>query len=240
MDGRSSAVIGRVRGLYAIIDTAAVGPGGVKDAALKIIMGGGRVLQLRAKGGGGGGGSGGWGREVLKAARELRTVASENGALFIVNDRVDVALISRADGVHLGQDDIPLKEARRLLGEASIIGVSTHDVKEALRAESEGADYISFGPVFETRTKKDALAPRGIAALKEVRRALRTPMVAVGGITEGNMSDVLDAGADAVAMISGILSSADITGKVSSIVSRIGALRKPPPPPPPPPGKETA
>ncbi len=237
MDGRSSAVIGRVRGLYAIIDTARVGPGGVKDAAMKIIMGGGMVLQLRAKGGGGGGGGG---REVLKAARELRTVASENGALFIVNDRVDVALISRADGVHLGQDDIPLKEARRLLGEASIIGVSTHDVKEALRAESEGADYISFGPVFETRTKKDALAPRGIAALKEVRRALKTPMVAVGGITEGNMADVLDAGADAVAMISGILSSADITGKVSSIVSRIGALRKPPPPPPSPPGKETA
>lgn len=205
------------RSLYAVIDTSFVPPGALTGTALKIIEGGCSVFQLRAKGAASG--------EFLKAAAALSLLASRHNALFVVNDRVDIALVSRAGGVHLGQDDIDIKDARRLLGEAAVIGVSTHGVDEARKAQDDGADYISFGPVFETRTKKDALAPRGLNALEEVRKSAKVPVVAIGGITEENMGDVISAGADAVAMVSAILGSGDITAKVSSIIKRLGSLK---------------
>ncbi len=203
----------RIRGLYAFIDAAYVGMDGVEKTVAGLLSGGARIVQLRAKDVAP--------REVLVAARAIREASKRSGALFIVNDRVDIALIAGADGVHLGQDDLPVEEARRLLGPGRIIGLSTHGVKEALEAETLGADYISLGPIFPTRTKKDAQAPRGLPLLSEVRAAVRLPIVAIGGITRENMMDVFKAGADSAAIISGILTERDIRSTVASIVSMI-------------------
>lgn len=203
----------RIRGLYAFIDAAYVGMDGVEEAVTGLVSGGARIVQLRAKDAAPG--------DVLVAARAVREAAGRSGALFIVNDRVDIAMIAGADGVHLGQDDLPVEEARGLLGPDRIIGLSTHDVKEALEAEALGADYISLGPIFPTRTKKDAQAPRGLPLLSEVRSAVRLPIVAIGGITRENMEEVFRAGADSVAIISGILMDKDIALRVASIVSMI-------------------
>lgn len=203
----------RIRGLYAFIDAAYVGMDGVEKTVAGLLSGGARIVQLRAKDVAP--------RELLSAARAIREASKRSGALFIVNDRVDIALIAGADGVHLGQDDLPVEEARRLLGPGRIIGLSTHGVKEALEAETLGADYISLGPIFPTRTKKDAQAPRGLPLLPEVRSAVRLPIVAIGGITRENMMDVFNAGADSAAIISGILTQRDIRSTVASIVSMI-------------------
>ncbi len=206
----------QVKGLYAIIDTSYAPLEGLEKTASLIIEGGAKILQLRSKGKGAG--------QVLEACRKLRRITLDNGAIFIVNDRVDIAVACGADGVHLGQEDIPLGDARSLLGASAIIGVSTHNTKEAKEAEASGADYISFGPVFPTKTKADAQSPKGLEGLKEIRKAVRLPIVAIGGVTEERLMDVLNSGADGAAIISDILASGDIRLKVSSIVSKIGSL----------------
>lgn len=203
----------RIRGLYAFIDAEYVGMDGVGNAVAGLLSGGARIVQLRAKDAAA--------KDILSSARVIREAATRSGALFIVNDRADIAMIAGADGVHLGQDDLPVEEARGLLGPEGIIGLSTHGVKEAVEAEALGADYISLGPIFPTRTKKDARAPRGLQLLSEVRSAVRLPIVAIGGITRENMADVFKAGADSVAIISGILTERDIRSTVASIVSMI-------------------
>ena len=203
----------KIRGLYAVIDTVYVKPGDVQKVALELMSGGARIIQLRAKGRGSG--------EVLGMAKALKAVTEKRGVTFIVNDRVDVALMCGAEGVHLGQEDIPVEEARRLLGIYAVIGLSTHSLEEAMDADKTSADYISFGPVFPTGTKKDARPAKGVEALREVVRLSKKPVVAIGGITEERLEEVLDAGADSVAMISGILLSDDIAAKVSSIAAGI-------------------
>jgi thiamine-phosphate pyrophosphorylase len=110
-----------------------------------------------------------------------------------------------ADGVHLGQEDMPAREARKIIGEKRIIGISTHNLKQAVEAQESGADYIGFGPMFHTGTK-DAGHPKGTKKLREIRNCIKVPIVAIGGITWENVSEVLEAGADAVAAVSGILS----------------------------------
>ncbi|MBI5901938.1 MAG: thiamine phosphate synthase [Deltaproteobacteria bacterium] len=203
----------KIRGLYAFIDAAYVDLSGAGDAAAGLLSGGARIVQLRAKDVAP--------RDILVAARAVREATERSGALFIVNDRADIAMIAGADGVHLGQDDPDVEEVRGLLGPEGIIGLSTHDVKEAVEAETLGADYISLGPIFPTRTKKDAQTPRGLTMLSEVRSAVRLPIVAIGGITRENMEEVFKAGADSVAIISGILMERDIKARVASIVSMI-------------------
>lgn len=142
-------------------------------------------------------------REIYLEALKLRELTREFGAVFVVNDHADIAVAVDADGVHLGQDDLPMKEARGIMGKR-IIGMSTHSVAEAVDAESAGADYIGFGPVFPTTTK-DAGDPKGVSMLGEIRRHVRIPVVAIGGITLENLARVRDAGADAVAVASAIL-----------------------------------
>ncbi len=203
----------RIKGLYAIIDTAYVSFGDLERIASLIIEGGARLLQLRSKGSGA--------RAALEACRRLKPVIDGAGAAFIVNDRVDVAMMCGADGVHLGQDDIPLQEARRLLGGSAVIGVSTHNVEEAVTAEGAGADYVSFGPIFPTRTKADADVTKGLGKLREIREAVSLPIVAIGGITEETAPGVIESGADSAAIISDILLSPDVRLKVSSIISRM-------------------
>ncbi len=210
----------KISGLYAVIDSSCVKPESFVDAARALIEGGAGIIQARAKGLSSG--------ELLGVCEAVQKAALEKGALFIVNDRVDVALLCGADGVHLGQDDIPAAEARRLLGPSSIIGVSTHNAEEAREAESDGADYVSFGPVFSTKTKKDAQDPKGCGLLNDVRKAVSLPIVAIGGIDADNMREVFAAGADAVAMISYLLSPpapSEIRAKAASVVEKIASFK---------------
>ncbi|MBI4824324.1 MAG: thiamine phosphate synthase [Nitrospirae bacterium] len=137
-------------------------------------------------------------------ALNLRRLTRDFRAKLIVNDYVDIALAVNADGVHLGQEDLPIAEARRILGKDKIIGVSTHSIKEALRAEKQGADYIGFGPIFHTTTK-DAGPPKGLAMLRRIKSAVNIPVVAIGGINIENLPSVLETGVDAVAVASAIL-----------------------------------
>ena len=212
MSGRAELI----RGFYAVIDPAYLLPDELSLAGSKLLKGGASIIQLRAKGLNG--------RDLLSAAIEIKRLAASYGAVFIVNDRVDIALLSEADGVHLGQDDIPPLEARKALGPNAIIGLSTHNEGEAKEALSRGADYISFGPVFATATKKDAETPKGLPALRKARGMTSLPIVAIGGITEDNMGEVLAYGATAVAMISEVLLSVDTCKKTASIISNISKI----------------
>ncbi|GBE03401.1 thiamine-phosphate synthase [bacterium BMS3Abin09] len=135
----------------------------------------------------------------------MRALTAKQRAALIINDHIDIALAVDADGVHLGQEDMPLIEARRIMGRKKIIGISTHTLGQAQKAEAEGADYIGFGPVFHTNTK-DAGKPKGLKALQKVRAHIKIPIVAIGGITSSNIREVLMSGADAAAIASGILS----------------------------------
>jgi thiamine-phosphate pyrophosphorylase len=151
-------------------------------------------------------------RELFREAMYIRRLTHRYNAIFIINDYVDIAYLVGADGVHLGQDDLPLKEARKILGRKRLIGISTHTLRQAIKAEIEGADYIGYGPIFYTDTKQ-AGRPKGIGSLKRVTVHVNIPVVAIGGITIDNAREVLDAGADLVAMISGILRG-DIKGNI--------------------------
>jgi thiamine-phosphate pyrophosphorylase len=143
-------------------------------------------------------------RKVYEEAIKLKDLAGKHNAVFIVNDYSDIALAVDADGVHLGQDDLPVKEARKILGKGKIIGVSTHCIEQALEAEQAGADYLGFGPVFHTSTK-DAGSPRGTVLLEEIKNKVSIPVVAIGGINLENIHSVLETGVDAVAVASAIL-----------------------------------
>jgi len=156
-----------------------------------------RIIQFREKNMSG--------RALYQKAVFLRSLTSGRRAALIINDYVDIALAVNADGVHLGQEDMPVKEARKILGKNKIIGISTHSLKQALHARRAGADYISFGPVFHTATKNAGI-PKGIKSLIEIKQHIKIPVIAVGGINIENAPDVLRAGADAIAIVSGILS----------------------------------
>ncbi len=141
-------------------------------------------------------------REIYANAVTLRELTRLFDATLIINDHADIALAVEADGVHLGQDDLPLKEARKIMG-SRIIGISTHNLDQAKEAELGGADYIGFGPVFHTTTK-DAGTPKGIDIIRLVKEHVSIPVVAIGGISLDNVSSVIDAGADAIALATAI------------------------------------
>jgi thiamine-phosphate pyrophosphorylase len=134
----------------------------------------------------------------------LRSITRDFDAALVVNDHPDIALAAEADGVHLGQDDLPLREARKIMGKDAIIGISTHTIEQAIIAQKDGADYIGFGPIFHTTTK-DAGSPQGTDRLREVKKHIDIPVVAIGGINITNIRSVIEAGADAVAVASAIL-----------------------------------
>jgi thiamine-phosphate pyrophosphorylase len=148
-------------------------------------------------------------RTFYQAAEALCPLVQQGGGTFIVNDRCDVAMAVGADGVHLGQDDLPLADARAILGSGKLIGISTHNLTQAIQAEAGGADYIGFGPIFPTTTKENPDPVVGLAGLREVRAKVRIPIVAIGGITAKNAADVLAAGADCIAVVSAVLSAPD-------------------------------
>jgi thiamine-phosphate pyrophosphorylase len=162
-------------------------------------------------------------REIYEEALSLRAITTEKDAVFVVNDHPDIALAVHADGVHLGQDDLPLKEARKLMGKSQIIGISTHTSAQAKDAERGGADYIGFGPVFFTETK-EAGSPTGIEILAEIKKLVDIPVVAIGGITPENLKAVLETGADAVAVASAILCG-DIEGNTERFLDIINSYK---------------
>lgn len=143
--------------------------------------------------------------QTLEAGRRLRALAREHGVPFLVNDRADLALLLEADGLHVGQEDLPVREARRLLGQEAIIGVSAASAAEGRQAEAGGADYLGAGSVFPTPSKADAGAPIGTEGLRAVAAATSLPVVGIGGITAANAGSVMAAGAAGVAVISAIL-----------------------------------
>ncbi len=159
--------------------------------------------------------------EIYETARDLASLARRAGALFIVNDHADIAAAIDADGVHLGQDDLPQEYARKLLGRAKLVGVSTHSPEQARAAEKAGADYVGFGPLFSTSTK-DAGSAKGTAGLALVKQAVSIPVIAIGGINHANVGDVMRAGADGVAVISAILSAPDIKKAAATMRELVG------------------
>ena len=185
--------------LYLVTDrTLSLGRSTV-EVVRAAIRGGVSCVQLREKGCST--------REFLAEARLLKARLAGTGVPLFINDRLDVALAVGADGVHLGQNDLPIADARRLVGNRMIIGISAESVADAVRAEAEGADYIGASPVFTTPTKTDTAPPLGLDGLRAIRRAVRLPLVAIGGIDADNAAQVLRAGADGLAVVSAIVSA---------------------------------
>lgn len=162
-------------------------------------------------------------RKLFRDAEAALQVARDKGTRLIVNDRVDLALALKADGVHLGQDDLPPSAVRKVLGDRAIIGFSTHNLQQAEHALAQPVDYIAAGPIFTTGTKEDAEPPIGLEGLKEIRAAIGDlPLVAIGGISADNAADVIRAGANAVAVISAVVaSSSDITARTADLLQRL-------------------
>lgn len=160
-------------------------------------------------------------RDFYEAALATMKVARALKVRIIINDRVDIAVAVEADGVHLGQDDLPPDRARKLLGSEAIIGFSTHNLKQALEADSTSADYIAFGPVFQTSTKENPDPVVGLEQLSEIKRRVSKPLVAIGGITLERAESVIEAGADSLAVISDLYSTGDISERVASFFRRI-------------------
>ncbi|MBI5552311.1 MAG: thiamine phosphate synthase [Desulfobacterales bacterium] len=156
-------------------------------------------------------------RQMLDECRRIRDLTRAAGVLFIVNDYAEIALLAEADGVHVGQDDLPVPELRRLLGPEKIIGLSTHLPEQAREAVALGADYIGVGPIFATQTKADVVDPVGFAYLEHVARHSPLPFAAIGGIKEGNIAEVVKRGAKSVCLVTEIVGAADIAAKVRQL-----------------------
>lgn len=161
-------------------------------------------------------------KEAYEYARQLRGLTRGRRVTFIINDYLDIALAVDADGLHIGQDDLPLGIARHLLGRGKIIGVSAHNIKEAKEAEEGGADYIGVGPIFETKSKKTG-PPAGVRVIKEIRKAVGLPIIAISGINRSNIGMVLDSGADGAALSSAIMRAENIGKSVKELYGIIAS-----------------
>lgn len=185
-----------------------------EEVVAAALAGGADVVQLRDKDADG--------RDLFATARAIRELTRRAGRAFVVNDRVDVALAVGADGVHVGQHDLPARETRRLIGPDMILGVSALDLAQARRAIDDGADYLGVGPVFDARaTKPDADPPVGTQGVTTIRAAVDVPMVAIGGIDHGNAAAVIAAGADGVAVISCVVAADDVAAAVRDLRARV-------------------
>ena len=197
-----------------VITDATLGPGRDHVAVARAALAGGAdMIQLRDKAPDL--------RQLLPQACAIQALCRSHGAVFIVNDRLDLALAAGADGVHLGQDDLPAEAARRLLGPERILGISTHSREQAEAADKIGADYVGFGPMFATGTKNTGYTPRGPAALREIRAAVHLPILAIGGITLENVAEVIAEGATAPAVISAIVGAPDIAAAAAAFRARV-------------------
>ena len=198
-------------GLYVVLDTEVLGGFTHLEVARQVIQGGARVIQLRDKVKSK--------KELLPLAHQLKALCAEHNVPFIVNDHLDITLDSDADGLHVGQDDLPVQVARKFLPLGKVLGCSANTVEEARAAQSEGADYIGVGPIYPTGTKDAAVV--GLDRLREIRKATSLPIVAIGGINRDNVSEVLVAGADSVAVISAIMTAESPEEAARQILERM-------------------
>ena len=204
--------ISLLSGLYVIIDTQTLGSRDELDTATKAIRGGARIIQLRDKHHSKG--------DLLIIARRLKELCYKSDAIFIINDHLDIALASDADGLHIGQDDLPLTIVRKELPIDKIVGCSTRTLDQALKAEAEGADYIAVGSVFPSPTRMDAIMT-SLEQLRQIKQAISLPVVAIGGINKDNIAEVMAAGADSAAVISAILAHENIEQATRHLVKEI-------------------
>lgn len=202
--------------IYVVLDRAAACGRDLTELLTAVVAGGCRMVQLREKE---------WpsGR-LLPVARRLRDHCRAAGVTFIVNDRVDLALAVEADGVHLGQEDLPAPVARALLRPGMLVGVSTHSVAQARTAQADGADYVAVGSMYPTDTKPDFQLV-GPALVQDLRLEIRVPLIGIGGITPANTGAVIRAGADGVAVISAVCAAADPAAATRSFLEAIRAAR---------------
>ena len=180
-----------------------------------VIQGGSKIIQLREKDYPK--------RDLYNQSLKFREITARAGVLLIINDHVDIALAVEADGVHLGQEDLPVQVARKLAPEL-LIGVSTHSLEQALQAEKDGADYINIGPIFSTETKEGVGRSLGPTAISEISPRIKVPFTVMGGINEANIDQVLAQGARRVAMVTAITRATDIAEKVRSLREKITEL----------------
>lgn len=195
--------------LYALTDSRLALGRGVEEQARALLSAGVKILQYREKHAKAG--------VMLQECLILRRLTREAGACFIINDHIDIAMLADADGVHVGQDDLPVPEVRRLLGPDKIIGLSTHAPEQALAAVKAGVDYIGVGPIFATQTKEDVCAPVGLGYLDWVVSHISLPFVAIGGIKEHNIGTVAAHGAVCCALVSELVGAQDIAAKVAAV-----------------------
>jgi len=199
--------------LYIILDKSLIGRKSEVEVASKAIEGGATAIQLRDKFSDD--------QHLIKVGTKLRKITRKNKVGLIINDRIDIALAVDADGVHLGQEDFPLKFARRLIGKR-IIGISTHSLAQAKRAEKEGADYISVGPIFATSTKPE-LVPVGTAIISRIKKEVNLPLVAIGGIKLDNIKKVIARNPEGIAIASAVLKSKKIENSTLKIAKLLNA-----------------
>jgi thiamine-phosphate pyrophosphorylase len=200
--------------LYAIIDPMHTNDRSSMAVTAELLAAGVRLIQIRDKKASSG--------ELYSNAQQLEECVHKAGGIFIINDRADVARAMDADGVHVGQDDLPVESARSLLGPGKLIGYSTHVLDQVREAELTSADYIAFGPIFATTSKENPDAVVGLEGLREARKATRKPLVAIGGITLENARAVIEAGADSVAVIRALVGVPDIRKSAEEFLQRVG------------------
>jgi len=196
-----------IRRYYFITDAALSRAGNINDVE-KAVRAGVTVVQYRNKAGNS--------KELYEEARILRQIC--RNILFLVNDRVDIALAAGADGVHIGQEDLPYAETRKILGKEKIIGLTVHNRKEAVQAQSAGADYVGVSPIFATGTKPDAGKAAGVNLISEVKKAVSIPVIAIGGINLLNAPDVVRAGADGLCAISAVVTGEDVESEIKKFM----------------------
>jgi thiamine-phosphate pyrophosphorylase len=199
--------------LYAIIDGAQTGDRSPAAICEILLSAGFRMIQYRDKHASS--------RELYRSSSVLAEQIQKAGGIFIVNDRADVARAVDADGVHVGQDDLPVELARRVLKPGKWVGYSTHDLAQVIEAEQSSAEYIAFGPVFTTRSKDNPDPVVGLEGLRRAREATRKPLVAIGGITVQNARSAIEAGADAVAVISDLIGAENISTRAREFLKAL-------------------
>lgn len=214
--GRERRLDPRRLRLYVVTDRELARGRPEPEVVRQALAGGATAIQLRGKELGG--------RELYQIGKELRQITREAGALFFVNDRLDVAMAVEADGVHLGQEDLPLACARRIAGPDLLIGITAETVDQAVEAEREGADYLGTRAVFATPTKVYR-EPMGLELLAEMVRAVNIPVVAIGGIKAGNAREVLATGVAGLAVVSAVVAAEDVRAAAAELAAVIEAER---------------
>ena len=203
--------------LYVVTDAGLARGRSHQEVIEAAILGGATIVQYRAKDVST--------RQMVTEAQVLRELTRHAGVPFIVNDRVDVALAVDADGVHIGQDDMPVALARKLIGDR-LLGVSAHSHSEAVQAVQDGADYLGVGPVFATPTKPDAAPPIGIDGLTTIRRQISIPIVAIGGINQANAAEVIRTGVNGIAVVSAVVAAEDVAAAARQLIAIVSAVQE--------------